>query len=228
MRTSAPLRPARRSRTLVPAAVLGLLLTGCAGAGSSAVEDPDTDKISKPQATEPGTAPAEEPAGAVDAAGPECMLGEWDVAPEVVREAALAGLGDLGADAQVDTTGSTWVRFDGSTMTNVYADQLTTITVVSEGQSIVMSVYIDGDVTAPYTATSDEVQIAASDASALTTTITATVDGQPVEVPGVDEAMKQGSDLSGANTYTCDRTTLELVRTGTVAAGFTQVFSRRG
>ena len=233
MRLSASTRPSRRSaQALAPATLVGLLLlTGCGGAADVS-EPPVTEKTTKPGAAaqEPeGEEPTAKEAEAEAAAqGAECMLGAWDVDPEVVRQAALGGLGALGSDAQIDTTGETWVTFDGTTMSNVYAAQLTTITMAVEGQTIVMTVNIDGTVAAAYTATDGEVLIEPTDAAALTTTVTATVDGVPVEIPSTDEAMKQAADFSGANSYTCDDTTLRLVRTDAKGAGMTQEFTRRG
>ena len=228
MRLSASTRPSRPSaRALVPATLAGiLLLTGCAGAGD--VSEPSaTEKTTKPRDAAPEPT-AEEPEPAAASQSADCMLGAWDVDPKVVRQAALGGLGALGGDAQIDTSGETWVTFDGTTMSNVYAAQLTTITMAVEGQTIVMTVTIDGTVAAAYTATDGEVIIEPTDASALTTTVTATVDGVPVEIPSTDEAMKQAADFSGANTYTCDDTTLRLVRTDAAGAGLTQEFTRRG
>lgn len=226
MRLSATTHPSRRpTRALAPVSLLGLvLLSGC-GAAAGGAEAPAPEKTAKAGTTSEPSDPAE--AGPV--AG-ECMVGQWDVDPEVVREAALGGLGALGADAQIETTGTTWVTFDGSIMSNVYEDQLTTITMPVEGQTVAMTIVIDGTVTAPYSVTEAEAEVVVepTDASALTTTITATVDGVPIEVPSTDEAMKQAADFSGSHTYTCDDETLHLVRTDGLAAGMAQVFTRRG
>lgn len=214
----------RTSRLLTaPVLVSSLfLLTACSG------QNPDDADGGSGTGSE---APAEEEteeSEPADLTGAECLEGSWLGDPEAMREAALSapGVGEL--DPTIEITGESVTTFEDGTFTSEYLDQESMISLTLEGQEFVATTSYDGTVTAKYTATDTEVTVTDVDMTSLTASSTSVVDGEEIEVPGLDEVENMGLELGGTSTYTCegDTLTMEAVYEGE-PTGIVQTLTRR-
>lgn len=196
----------RPSRSLTAPVLVGslFLLTACSG------QSPDDTGTGSGTSTEAPADEENEEEAPADLTGAECLEGSWLGDSEAMREAALSapGVGEL--NPTIEITGESVTTFDGGTMTTEYQEQESMITLELEGQEFVSSTSYDGTVTAAYTATDTEVTVTDIDTSGLTASSSSLVDGEEIEVPGLDEVENMGIELGGTSTYTCEGDTLTM------------------
>lgn len=187
-------------------ALVALTLAGCTASGAPGGEDP---------------------ADAAATNGAACLEGEWDLDLESLLESMRAGATSAGIDARVDGSGEAWTSFADGVATSTYADQSIVMTLAVEGQEIVTTVVVDGTTTASYTATDTELSVTDLDMAGLTETTSATVDGQAIEVPELDEAGTLALMQDQTSAYSCDADELLLIPSADAVEGFTQRLTRR-
>ena len=144
---------------------------------------------------------------------------------EAAEEAALAipGMSDLGAEIAV--TGTSRVTFDGGTMTTSYESQASEIRMQVEGQDLITTTTLDGEIVGSYSATDSEITLNDVDQTGLTATTTTSINGVTTEVPPVDMSASQPADGTLA-TYTCDDESLVLSNQIEGGPAITQTLAR--
>ncbi|WP_182112965.1 MULTISPECIES: hypothetical protein [unclassified Actinotalea] len=220
------MRLTRTAATPIALAAL-LTLTACTSGG----DDPETaEPTASDEATEGGDEQPEDGADgdAAAAGGPDCLAGTWSVDVSSVGESMLSAPGMEELNPQVEVTGTSTVTFDGSAMTTVYEDQVSSVTIELEGAPVTTTTSYDGTLVAAYTATDTELTISDVDLSGLTVRNTSIVDGQETEIPGIESAEASGVPLGGVSTYECTDDELRLTPQveGVDTTGFTQVMTR--
>ena len=214
----------RPSRLLTAPVLVGslFLLTACSG---QTPDDADGGSGTSSEAPADEETEESEPA---DLTGAECLEGSWLGDTEAMREAALAapGVGEL--NPTIEITGESVTTFEGGTLTTEYVDQESMISLTLEGQEFVSTTSYDGTVTAKYTAREAVAWVTDIDTAGLTASSTSVVDGEEIEVPGLDEVENMGIELGGTSKYTCegDTLTMEAVYEGE-PTGIVQTLTRR-
>ena len=220
------MRVTGRSASMLASAVGVLLLAACSGGGGEPTPAPDDDVIE--ETTEPSE-PPEEDDDAAGSGGAACLEGDWEADVDVIRENAISvpGLAEFSVDAVV--TGTSLTTFDGSTMTTVYSDQQTDMSWAIEGQQFRTVTRYDGTIIGAYTATDGELTIASVDTSGLTFESTTSVNGEPFELPGIEETIESGFGLGGTSTYTCtdDELRIQPMAEGVDTSTFVSLLHRR-
>ncbi len=224
-------RPTRPAAVLAPLAAVALLLGGCSGGGDG---DADADEPSAEASTpteEETTEPADDEAEDTPASeGAACVEGTWvtDTEAQAEQTTAALGMSDIGAQATV--TGDSLTTIDGASMTTQYRDQVVEVSWELEGQEFRMVNSWSGTLTATVEVTADEVVISGVDASALQMTYETYVNGEKLDVPGLEDVPLSGFAADGTSTYTCagDELRLTPVVAGVDTSALVTVLHREG
>lgn len=218
---------------LAPLAAVALLLGGCSG-GDDAADEP-TAEASTP-AEEATTEPAEDAGedagddGATASEGAACVEGTWvsDPAAQAEQTTAALGMSDIGAQASV--TGDSITTIEGSTMTTEYRDQVVEVSWEMEGQEFRMVNSWSGTLTGTVEVTADQVAVSGVDSSALQVSYETYVNGEQLEVPGLEDIPLSGFAAGGTSTYTCagDELRLTPVVEGMDTSALVTVLHRQG
>ena len=215
-----------------------LLLTACSSdattdEGSKDDRGASVDETDVPTTDDP-TKEAEvddETGDAADAAseGPACLVWTWEVDIDALRENTLGGPEMAGLGAEITVSGESWVVIDASTMNTEYRDQFTEVSMTLEDQTIVSRTTYDGMSTSSYTATDTELTVSDVDISGLEIASTSIINGEELEVPGLEDADSMGTELGGVSTYTCNGDELRITPQveGLETSSFVQVLHRR-
>lgn len=198
---------------VAPLAALALLLGACSGGGDAddTGDDAEPTEAASTPADEETTEPADDE-GDDEAAseGAGCVEGTWvsDPDAQAAQTTAALGMSDLGAQATV--TGDSLTTIDGSSMTTEYRDQVVEVSWDMEGQEFRMVNSWAGTLTATIEVTADQVVISDVDSSALEMTYETFVNGELLEVPGLEDIPMSGFAAGGTSTYTCSGDELRL------------------
>lgn len=219
----------RTVRPQAAAVVLGgvLLLGACTAAPVE--EDTAPDRTAAPDESVEPTEPEEsdEPGDTVAGSGdPACLEGEWDADPTALEQSTLSAPGLSDVDAEVEATGTSTVTFADGAMTTAYDDQVLTITMAAGEQEILVEASYDGEVLATYTAEEGVLDVGDVDTAGLTMETSATVGGEPIDIPDLDTMVGEGFDLGGRLAFECSDTELRLVPEVEGGEGFAQVLTR--
>lgn len=203
-------RPATTA-LVAPLAAVALLLGACSGGGDDDAADEPTAEATTP-ADEESEEP-EEPAEDDDAAASEgagCVEGTWvtDANAQAAQTTAALGMSDIGAQAAV--TGDSVTTIADGAMTTQYRDQVVEVSWDMEGQEFRMVNSWSGTLTATIEVTADQVVISGVDSSGLTMTYETYVNGELLEVPGLEDIPLSGMSAGGTSTYTCSGDELRL------------------
>lgn len=200
---------ARPATALVaPLAAVVLLLGACSGGDGDA--DEPTAEASTPAGDE--AAEAEEPpaddAGASE--GAACVEGTWVSDPDAQAEQTTSALGMSDIGAQASVTGDSLTTIADGAMTTEYRDQVVEVSWDMEGQEFRMVNSWSGTLTATIEVTDEQVVIAGVDSTALQMTYETYVNGELLEVPGLEDIPLSGLAAGGTSTYTCSGDELRL------------------
>ncbi len=223
-------RQTRRSAAVVaPLAALALLLGACSGGDDPADDEPSTETSTPAEETTEPTEDAEDDdAGASE--GAACVEGTWvsDPAAQAEQTTAALGMSELGAQATV--TGDSVTTIEGTGMTTEYRDQVVEVSWELEGQEFRMVNSWTGTLTGTIEVTDDQVVISDVDAGALEMTYETYVNGELLDVPGLEDIPLTGFAAGGTSTYTCSGDELRLtpVVEGTDTSALVTVLHREG
>lgn len=221
------MRATRRSQVMLAPALGVLLLAGCSGGGGDPEPTASPEDVVA-ETTEPSESPDDDDAAA-GSVGAACLEGDWDADIDTIRANAVTvpGLAELNAVAAV--TGTSTTSFDGGTMTTVYRDQQTELSWSIEGQEFRTFTEYDGTIVGAYTATDSDLTITDVDTSGLVFDSSTIVDGEPFQLPGIEESIEEGFALGGTSTYTCtgDELRIQPVVEDVDTSNFVSVFHRR-
>lgn len=217
---------------LAPFAAVALLLGGCSG-GDDDADEPSAE-VSTP-AEDATTEPAEDEGDTGDddataSEGAACVEGTWvsDPAAQAEQTTAALGMSDLGAQASV--TGDSLTTIEGSAMTTEYRDQVVEVSWELEGQEFRMVNSWSGTLTGTIEVTADQVVISGVDAGGLQMTYETYVNGELLDVPGLEDIPLSGFAAGGTSTYTCagDELRLTPVVEGMDTSALVTVLHREG
>jgi hypothetical protein len=210
MRATRPLPVVLAAPLAAVSLLVAGLLAGCSDGGTP-----------EPTATEPtGSASPEETAEPEDdaddgapvaSAGAGCVEGTWVSDPDAQAAQTTSGLGmaDLGARATV--TGESVTTFAGDSMTTEYRDLVVEVTWGLEGQAFRMVNSWSGTITGRLEVTDEHIVISDVDTSGLTLSYENYVNGELLEMPGIEEIPLSGMAAGGTSTYTCSGDELRMV-----------------
>ncbi|GGC04413.1 hypothetical protein [Cellulomonas carbonis] len=224
--------------SLAPAVVVGaaLALAGCTG-GSEPEEPGPTSSASEDgegtdPSAEPSDGPTDEPADdEATAAGTDCVVGDWTTDPAAGADTIVGSL-DLPEDPVIEVTGESYMTFaEDGTVTTTYSGVDTRMVLTLQGSTLEVRSAMDGALVGAWSAT-DEGTLAITDVdpSGVTMTTETTVDGEALEVPGMQEQQQAALAVGGEFRYTCDDAELRLVpqhEGADAIADFEQVLTRR-
>lgn len=200
---------ARPATALVaPLAAVVLLLGACSGGDGDA--DEPTAEASTPagdEAAETEEPPADD-AGASE--GAACVEGTWVSDPDAQAEQTTSALGMSDIGAQASVTGDSLTTIADGAMTTEYRDQVVEVSWDMEGQEFRMVNSWSGTLTATIEVTDEQVVIAGVDSTALQMTYETYVNGELLEVPGLEDIPLSGLAAGGTSTYTCSGDELRL------------------
>jgi hypothetical protein len=181
------------------------------------------------ESSEPSEPPEDDGEDLASAGGAACLEGEWEADVDVMEENAVTAPGLAEFDAVAVVTGTSTTTFDGAVMTTVYNDQQTDVSWALQGQEFRTVASYDGTIVGAYTATDTEITIASPDTSGLTFDSATLVNGDPMELPGVAEAVEVGLAQGGTSTYTCagDELRIQPISEGVDTSNFVSLFHRR-
>ena len=225
-------RPTRSAAAVVPLAAVALLLGGCSGGGDDAtpstVESTPADDATTEPADGGGDDGGDDDATASE--GPACVEGTWVSDPEAQAEQTTAALGMSELGAQASVTGDSRTTIDGSAMTTEYRDQVVEVSWEMEGQEFRMVNSWSGTLTGTVEVTADQVVVSGVDSSALQVTYETFVNGEQLEVPGLEDIPLSGFAAGGPSTYTCagDELRLTPVVEGVDTSALVTVLHREG
>lgn len=190
------------------AGLVGLLLLG-ACSGDDAEPTPTAGTPTR-TAEAPDPEETDVPAEAGDTGGADCVQGTWvsDPASQAEQTTSALGMAEIGAQATV--TGDSLTTIDGGTFRTEYRDQVVEITWELDGQEFRMVNSWSGTLTGTVAVTDGELTISEVDSSALTVDYRTYVNGQPLEVPGLEDVPATGFAAGGTSTYTCTADELSL------------------
>lgn len=215
--------------SLVPAVVVGtaLVLTGCSG-GS---DEPEPTEPTTTASEEPTEEPTEEEEAEPDASAQECLVGGWTSDPAAGADVIAESMG-LPEKPQIDVTGESWMTFaEDGTVTTSYAGVTTTMIMAVEGSSLEVRSAMDGELVGSWAVGADgTLAITDVDPSGVTMTTQTTVDGEVVDVPGMQDQQTGALAAGGEFRFTCGEAELRLVpQLGgeDAIADFEQVLTRR-
>ena len=224
-------------RPVVAVLAGALLLAGCTSTATpdaSVTPSPSSDgSTASEESTEPTEAGEESEATRDAKAGSQdaqCLVGEWDQDFSGIVDAMQTAVAAEDTAATTTVTGESILSFDGSTMRATYSGFTLEIAVEVAGQEMRMTTAIDGESSAPYTATGTTLTLGEIDSSAVTTEISMSIAGQELELPdtALDAAgASPDADLAGSSEYTCTDTELRITPDIENAEDFAQVLTRR-
>ncbi|GEN80079.1 hypothetical protein [Actinotalea fermentans] len=204
------IRRQTRPAVLVPLAAAALLLGACSGGGGDA-EEPTATASAAEETDEPTAEPTEDDGGdAAASGGAGCVEGVWvsDAEEQAAATTSALGMSDLGAQATV--SGDSLTTIADGTMTTQYRDQVVEVSWEMEGQEFRMVNSWSGTLTAAIEVTNEQVVISAVDSSALEMTYETYVNGEQLDVPGLEDIPLSGMAAGGTSTYTCSGDELRL------------------
>lgn len=197
------------------AAALGFTLASCSDGGeeSPTVDESgttveQTDDTAGDGSGDDGTETegAEEGGEDAAAAGPECLIGSWQLTPEAMEEQVRAQVGD---EAEVSVEGTSGISFDGETSTTS-VDSSSTYSISAEGATVEGASETQGTMVIGYTA--DDATITYTDVVSAEGAVSLTIGGATQELELADTAAAMSGQTVG---YTC--TDSELTLTTTIA-----------
>lgn len=188
---------------VAPLAAVALLLGGCSGGGDDADADEPSAEASTPTEEETTEPADEETEDATASEGAACVEGTWvtDAEAQAEQTTAALGMSDIGAQASV--TGDSLTTIDGSSMTTEYRDQVVEVSWELEGQEFRLVNSWSGTLTGTIEVAADQVVISGVDASGLQMTYETYVNGELLDVPGLEDIPLSGFAAGGTSTYTC-------------------------
>lgn len=202
------------------AAALVLALAGCTTTGGQ----PGDVRTKPPRTTASATA---EPADATSTSATDCLIGEWEYDTAAGVLAAYEAMGTPEGAASVDASGSSILALDGKHAMLRYDEVQINLRVVMDGSELVELIRFDGEGSAIYQVSGDEITIGRFDMSGTDAEITATVDGEPLDLGvSTDDFMASLSSFTNAQTFTCDATTLTMTDEA-YGMTTTQTYARR-
>lgn len=204
-------RQTRRSAAAVaPLAALVLVLGACSGDDDPATEPSAGTSTPAEETGEPDEDTDEDSGEDTASEGAGCVEGTWVTDSEAQAEQTTAALGmaDLGAQATV--TGDTVTTIEGSSMTTEYRDQVVEVSWELEGQEFRMVNSWSGTLTGTIEVSGDQVVVSDVDAGGLTMTYETYVNGELLDVPGLEDIPLTGFAAGGTSTYTCSGDELRL------------------
>ncbi|MCB2177527.1 MAG: hypothetical protein KQH57_17090 [Actinomycetales bacterium] len=199
------------------AAALAFALAGCATTGQGLPGDGGAPQPPAPDATQSPT-----PTSAT-----ECLLGDWEYDSAAGVRSALEAMGVPAGSASVDVIGSTTLSLDGKHAMLHYDAVQITLQMDLDGSELVELIRFDGEGSAVYRVSGDEITVGRFDLSGANAEIIATVDGQPLDLgTSTDDLMASLSSFTNAQTFTCDASTFTMTdeQNGITS---TQVYTRR-
>ena len=227
-------RPA--AALVAPLAGVLLLLGACSGDGDA--DEPTTDPTNEATAeptepTEPtveATADDEEPGDGATSEGAACVEGTWVSDANAQAEQTTAALGMSDLDAQATVTGDSVTTIADGTMTTEYRDQVVEVSWDMQGQEFRMVNSRSGTLTAAVEVSADQVVVSGVDDTALEMTYETYVNGELLDVPGLEDIPLSGFAAGGISTYTCagDELRLTPVVEGLDTSAMVTVLHREG
>lgn len=223
-------------RLLAPLAAVALLLGACSG-GDDADEpttDPTNEATAEPtEPTEPtveAAADDEEPGDGATSEGAACVEGTWVSDANAQAEQTTAALGMSDLDAQATVTGDSVTTIADGTMTTEYRDQVVEVSWDMQGQEFRMVNSWSGTLTAAVEVSADQVVVSGVDDAALEMTYETYVNGELLDVPGLEDIPLSGFAAGGISTYTCagDELRLTPVVEGLDTSAMVTVLHREG
>ncbi|WP_156253810.1 hypothetical protein [Pseudactinotalea terrae] len=203
---------------LAAATALGLTLASCSG-DSGADETTDSGNEGGEQTTSEQTDAGsgnEDEGGDAAAAGPECLIGTWEMTPEAMEEQVLA---QLGGEGEVSVEGTSTMTFDGTTATTEVNSSSTT-SVEVEGTTVESASTTDGTAVINYTA--DDQAITYTDVVSAEGTVSVQIGDTTQEADFAETADQMGGQ---SVTYTCTDAELTLT-TELAGVEFSQTLTR--
>ena len=190
---------------LAAATALGLTLASCSGDGGGeetggAEGGGDATTEQTDDATTEGDDATEDGGGAA-AAGPECLVGTWEMTSEAMEEQALA---QTGGEGEVSVEGTSTMTFDGTTVTTDQ-DSTSSFSFEVEGTTTEGSTTTDATIVMNYTAddaTLTYANVVSADGSIIITAADTTQEQDAAEVA----ELQAGQTLN----YTCTDAELTL------------------
>lgn len=223
-------RQTRPAAVLAPLAAVALLLGGCSGGDGDADADEPSAEASTPMEEETAEPADDEAEDTPASEGAACVEGTWvtDAEAQAEQTTAALGMSDIGAQATV--TGDSLTTIDGTSMTTQYRDQVVEVSWELEGQEFRMVNSWSGTLTATVEVTADQVVISGVDASALQMAYETYVNGEKLDVPGLEDIPLSGFAADGTSTYTCagDELRLTPVVAGVDTSALVTVLHREG
>ncbi|GAB2598774.1 hypothetical protein GCM10027067_07270 [Pseudactinotalea suaedae] len=191
---------------LAAATALGLTLASCSGDGggeetSGAEGGGDATSEQTEETTTEGDEETEDAGGGDAAAGPECLVGTWEMTPEAMEEQVLA---QLGGEGEVTVEGTSTMTFDGSTMTTD-AQNSSSYSAEVEGTAVEGATTTDATVVVSYTA--DDTTLSYDEVVSAEGAISVTVAGTTEEQDIADTASAMAGQTQN---YTCTDAELTL------------------
>jgi len=194
---------------LAPLAAVALLLGGCSGGDDAGADEPSAEATT-PADEEPTEPTDDTDDDATASEGAACVEGTWVSDPEAQAEQTTAALGMSDIGAQASVTGDSLTTIEGSTMTTEYRDQVVEVSWDMEGQEFRMVNSWSGTLVGTIEVTEDQVVISGVDASGLQMGYETYVNGELLEVPGLEDIPLSGFAAGGTSTYTCNGDELRL------------------
>lgn len=221
MRSTRPRTRTTSAALLAPVAALALLLGACAGGGD---EEPTPEETSA--APEEGEDDDEPDPGS--SGGAACVAGTWVSDADAQAAATTSALG-AELDATATVTGDSITTFDGTSMTTEYRDQVVTVEWAIEGQAFVMVNSWSGTLTGTAEVTDEQIVISDVDSSGLEVVYETSINGEVVEIPGMEDIPMSGLAAGGTSTYTCSGDELQMtpVVEGVDTSGFVTILHRQ-
>lgn len=217
-----------------PLAAVVLLLGACSGSddgGTGPTTEEPTTGATTPGGKESGTPAVDEgDVGTPASEGADCVQGTWvsDPDAQAAQTTAVLGMTDIGAQATI--TGDSRTTIDGTGMTTEYRDQVVEVSWEMEGQEFRVVNSWSGTLTSTIEVTEDRVVVSDVDSSGLTMTYETFVNGEALDVPGLEDIPMSGFAAGGTSTYTCagDELRLTPVVEGVDTTALVTVLHREG
>lgn len=226
--TRRPTRPA--VAVLAPLAAVALLLGGCTGDDDADTPSAEASTPAEDATTEPAADEGDDEDDAPASEGAACVEGTWVSDPEAQAEQTTAALGMSDIGAQASVTGDSRTTIEGSAMTTEYRDQVVEVSWELEGQEFRMVNSWSGTLTGTIEVSADQVVISGVDSTALQMTYETYVNGELLDVPGLEDIPLSGFAAGGTSTYTCagDELRLTPVVEGVDTSALVTVLHREG
>lgn len=204
---------------LAAATVLGLTLASCSGdsGGDGTTGSGNEGEQTTSEQTDADAGSGDEGEGGdAAAAGPECLIGTWEMTPEAMEEQVLA---QLGGEGEVSVEGTSTMTFDGTTATTEVNSSSTT-SIEVEGTTVESASTTDGTAVINYTA--DDQAITYTDVVSAEGTVSVQIGDTTQEADFAETADQMGGQ---SVTYTCTDAELTLT-TELAGVEFSQTLTR--